>query len=90
MHIYNDECEAAGLDRKEVRRIAAGLSRYGKQARELGLTVFGCGTGDIRTNDGCLIVASIDGDFDGGDGTTRTDAYGLLRGEHYYEGSSHD
>ncbi|MEI8659349.1 hypothetical protein [Vibrio sp. Hal054] len=82
---YYDECVAAGLDPKEVKRIANGLSRYAKQAEELGITVFsGTGTGSLRFNDGGngkLIIAELDGDYDGGDGADSEDANGLRRGE---------
>jgi len=80
------ECEAAHLDPKEVRRIANGLSRYAKEAQALGITVFGgSGGGSLRFNDGgpgSLLVAEIEGDFDGGDGAADTASIdGLLRGE---------
>ncbi|AYW41561.1 hypothetical protein DL351_19630 [Pseudomonas aeruginosa] len=85
MKINANECLAAGLDQKEVRRIAAGISRYARQAEALGLTVFGGGAGDLRTrSDGCragYIVATLDGNFDGGDGGHEHDENGLLRGE---------
>lgn len=81
-----DECNAANIDPKEVDRIAKGLSRYGKQARELGLTVFGgSGNGTLRVSDdsglGQLVVAQLDGNFDGGDGSETDSDDGLLRGE---------
>jgi len=84
--IYENECKAADLDTKEVKRIAAGISRYAKQAQKLGLEVFGgSGTGTLRINDNLaqcqLIVADLDGKFDGGDGATNEDESGLLRGE---------
>lgn len=81
-----DECRAAGLDPKEVDRIAKGISRYAKQAQKLGIQVFGGGTGgQLRFNDGGkgdLIIASLDGSFDGGDGANVPDENGLLRGEY--------
>jgi len=85
MFINEDECRAAGLDPKEVERIAKGLSRYAKQAHKLGLTVFGgSGTGTLRADDGgngALVVAVLDGHIDGGDGGTNFDSNGLERGE---------
>lgn len=78
------ECIAAGLDPKEVDRIAKGISRYAKQAQKLGLEVFGGGSGDLRQhNDGRpgLIVANLDGLFNGGDGACKQDEDGLMRGE---------
>ncbi|MCD8475432.1 MAG: hypothetical protein LRY40_01555 [Shewanella fodinae] len=84
-HENYNECNAAELDHKEVKRIAAGLSRYAKQAEVLGLTIFGgSGTGTLRFNDnsgfGPLIVAELDGLFSGGDGAALEED-GLLRGE---------
>ncbi len=79
------ECEAAGLPAGEVERIAKGLSRYAKQAQSLGIQVFGgTGYGTLRFNDGGpgkLIVANLDGDFDGGDGGSGPSDDGLERGE---------
>lgn len=76
----------AGLDPKEVRRIAAGLSRYAREAAALGLEIFGgSGTGDLRTEADArragLILARLDGSFNGGDGASDYDEDGLLRGE---------
>jgi hypothetical protein len=48
MYVNREECEAAGLDAKEVERIAKGLSRYAKQADALGMEIFG-GTGIAQT-----------------------------------------
>lgn len=83
---HENECLSAGLDPKEVRRIAKGLTRYAKQAEELGLTVFGgTGSGTLRFDDGgngLLIVAELDGRFDGGDGSDDEDENGLRRGEY--------
>lgn len=83
--INESECEAAGLDPKEVKRIASGLSRYAKQAEKLGICIFGgSGAGSLMVNDGepgRLVVADIDGDFDGGNGACQEDENGLLRGE---------
>lgn len=86
MDIYPNECEAAGLDPAEVERIARGLSRYARQAEKLGITIFGGSSGTLRfadrlDNDGDLILASLDGTYDGGDGAYRPDTDGLLRGE---------
>ncbi len=80
------ECVAAGLDPAQVRRIAKGLSRYAKEAKALGMEVFGgSGFGQLRFDDGGpgkLIVADLDGLFDGGDGGSRPGDDGLLRGEY--------
>ncbi len=82
--VNEDACEAAGLDIPTVTSIARRLSRAARDARALGLVIFGgAGTGTLRYNDGegRLIIASLDGDFDGGDGATHHDAQGLERGE---------
>lgn len=83
-YVNEKECEAAGLDPKEVERIARGLSRYAKQAQKLGITVFGGSPGSLRADDGQeqkLIIADLDGSFDGGCGAASCDSEGLLRGE---------
>jgi len=54
MWVNLEECEAAGLDPKEVKRIAKGLSRYANQAKELGLTVFGGSSGQLHFDDNGL------------------------------------
>jgi hypothetical protein len=87
MYVCNDaECQAAGLDPAEVARITRGLSRYAKQAQALGLCVFGgSGSGSLRKDDhprGALVLASLDGVFDGGDGACAPDDDGLMRGEY--------
>lgn len=85
MHIYEREIEAAGLDADEVKRIARGLERYAKQAQAMGLIIFGgSGSGSLRARDDqeqCLVLASIGGQWDGGDGAAAPDADGLMRGE---------
>jgi hypothetical protein len=75
-------CEHAGLNPREVTRIARGLSRYAKQAADIGLTVFGgSGVGTLRTRNQ-LVVADLEGaNFDGGDGACREDEDGLMWGE---------
>ena len=83
--INENECEAAGLNPSDVKRIAQGLSRYAKEAQKLGIQVFGgSGSGDLRFDDGGngkLILADLDGDFDGGDGAAGESDDGLIRGE---------
>ena len=75
--IYPDECEYAGLNIKEVEKIAKGIEKYTKMAEKLGLVVFGgsaCCTlrwyGDAEEYDGHpLVVASVESqNIDGGDG----------------------
>lgn len=84
--VNENECEAAGLDPLEVKRIAQGLSRYARQAEKLRIQIFGGSTGgQLRYDDGgkgMLIVGDLDGNFDGGDGGVHTDSDGLQRGEY--------
>lgn len=89
MYVNEAECIAAGLDPKEVEKVAKGLARQLKAARALGVYVFGgSGSGSLRYNDGDagkghLVVADcLPGTVDGGDGATFPDEDGLLRGEH--------
>lgn len=87
MEINIEECEAAGLDPVEVEKIARGLSEYAKQAQALGICVYGgsgSGSGDLRFDDGTgrpLVVADLDGLFDGGEGACPPNGQGLIRGE---------
>lgn len=85
MLVNREECIAAGLDPDEVEKIAKGFSRYAKRAAKLGIHVFGgTGTGSLRCSRGSgLVVAMLDGDFDGGDGGTVFDNDGLERGENW-------
>lgn len=87
MSVNIPECEAAGIDPKEVQRIAKHIGRYVRAAESLGITIFGGGSGgslrfsDSET-DGALILADIDGGiWSGGDGGTHNDENGLERGE---------
>lgn len=84
-YVNEEECAKAGLDLKQVESIARRLSKAAMEARALGVTVFGgSGSGTLRFNDGKdqeLIVSTLDGDFDGGDGACLPDDDGLLRGE---------
>ena len=88
MYVNEDECEAAGLDPKKVESIARRLSAAGREADKLGITIFGgSSSGSLRIHDKkgpqerALILADIDGYFDGGDGGYKEDDEGLLRGE---------
>jgi len=83
MYVNEAECEKAGLSEKEVEKIAKGLSRYALMAKKLGLGIFGgSGSGTLRYSDdsdsGPLIVAGLDGDFDGGDGAELIDVLAQL------------
>ena len=89
--VLEKECDYAGLDVKEVTAIARGLSKYAMRAHKLGLLIFGAsGTGQLRWiedaidhNGHALIVAFLDGDFCGGDGSVGEiySENGLLRSE---------
>lgn len=85
MQINEREIEAAGLDVDEVKRIAKGIEKYAKQAKAMGMIVFGGSDyGSLRARDGqeqCLILAHISGHWDGGDGAEELDEDGLWRGE---------
>jgi hypothetical protein len=91
MSVLEEECERAGLDRAKVASIVRRLNSAAKDAKALGLTIFGgSGTGSLRWRDpdendvyqGPLVVAHIrGGNFDGGDGAEHPDEFGLMRGE---------
>lgn len=95
MVVYEEECAAAGLDPKKVASIARRLDRAAKDAKALGLTVFGgTGSGTLRRSNsalgnrsgghvhcGPLIVANMDGSWDGGDGGFGPGPDGFQRGE---------
>ena len=84
MDVYLEECEAAGLDPVKVRALARKLSQCGKEARSMGLVVFGSGEGRLQQLRGKnpLIVAELDGAFDGGAGIpSRECDDGLRRAE---------
>ena len=74
MLVNEEACERFGLDSKAVASIARRMSRAAREASELGLIVFGgAGSGSLRfaQNDRGghqMEVASLDGNFDGGDG----------------------
>ena len=75
MNIDQELCESFGLDPKRVKSIASRLSKAAKEAKEMGLTVFGgSGSGNLRFNGaelqgpGHSEVATLDGHFDGGCG----------------------
>lgn len=87
MIINSKECEAAGVNEKEVARIARGLSKYAKAAKKLNITIFGGSDLSLRFNDGAdnghLVLASLmEGMIEGGCGATCEDNNGLLRGEY--------
>lgn len=82
------ECKAAGVDYKKVESISRRISRAAKEAAALGIVVFGgAGSGSLRFRDrpdelvGPLILAHLDGTFDGGDGACSDREDGFERGE---------
>lgn len=89
--MYERECDAAGQDVAQVKRLAARLQRIAIDCQRLGITIFGgSGSGDLRAqeanrshgiHDRMLILASIGGPFDGGDGGSSPDENDLMRGE---------
>jgi hypothetical protein len=93
MIINDDEIAAAGFDetdKKKIASIARRISKAAKEAEEMGIEIFGgTGSGSLRFNDGgwggsvsaALIIANLDGSFDGGCGASSWDENGLLRGE---------
>lgn len=82
----SDECEKAGLDEKEVARIAKGIERYMKQAEALGMKIFGGSDLTLRFDDGegvgdLIVAMHLANRVDGGCGSTDDQYDGLLRGE---------
>ena len=78
------ECIAAGLDPAKVRKIALRIERAAKEARAMGIQVFGGSCGSLRYDSGSggpLILAELDGNWSGGCGASMRDDDGLLRGE---------
>lgn len=89
MTLRKKECEAGGVDPEKVRRLAMRLSRAGRDAHKMGITIFGgSGSGSLRIHDKphdvqgkALVLAELDGRFDGGDGGCCESEDGLMRGE---------
>lgn len=80
------ECRHAGLDPKRVERIARRIARAMAEAEEMGVFLFGgSGSGSLRYDAGDrrapLVVATMSGMYDGGDGACHEDEDGLMRGE---------
>lgn len=78
------ECKAAGLDPSRVDALAQKLSLLAMEAKRLGLTIFGSGEGRLQQRgvEAPLIVARLDGPFDGGAGDPhRNSPDGLQRAE---------
>ena len=88
MIVYVDECFAAGIDPEIVRRLARRIERAALELQKIGVEVFGgSGHGSLRFDDrfspalGSLILASLNGRWDGGDGGFSEAEDGLTRGE---------
>lgn len=89
--LYDRECDIAGQDPKKIARLAKRLRSVAAECEDLGITIFGgAHSGDLRCSDAnksrgltdrMLILASIPGPWDGGDGGAYEDEDGLLRGE---------
>jgi hypothetical protein len=90
--INPDECRAAGIDPKIVNSLARRLQSITDEAEVLGITLFGgAGGGSLRFRPksaskvhdplGALILASVSGPWDGGDGGYGPATDGLIRGE---------
>lgn len=82
--IYEDECKAAGVDVHTVRLLARRIERCARDAQSLGMVIFGGSSTTLRFADekgGPLILATLEGPFDGGDGGAAIASDGLLRGE---------
>lgn len=86
MSVNERECEAAGVDVKQIQAIERALRKAVKQANSMGVSVFGgSGSLSLRFMDdpiqGDLILASVGGNISGGCGATYQDDDGLERGE---------
>jgi hypothetical protein len=84
MRVNLMECKAAKVDAGKVRDLAKRLSACGLEAQRMGLVIFGSGEGRIQQlrGDYPLVVAYIDGAFDGGAGIPSSDGPDeLIRGE---------
>lgn len=89
-YAFENECLAAGLKIASVESLARDLSNAARRAKKMGLTIFGgAGHGTLRINDKPhdsysrpLVVAQLDGHWDGGDGGYGcVGEDGLMRGE---------
>lgn len=76
MYVDEEKCLEFGLDPKQVKSIASRISRASREAQLMGLEIFGgASLGTLRFvnaekhGPGNDIVASLDGSFDGGDGS---------------------
>ncbi len=85
MMVNEAECKAAGVNTKKVASIARRLSKVAKEAHAMGIHIFGgSSSGTLRyrgDSDHALILAHLDGEFDGGDGAIDDYGDGLERGE---------
>ncbi len=85
--VYVPECEAVGLDPAEIGKRARRISNAAKELRKMGVVIFGgSGNGTLRfgrsnPGKGAIVLADLDGVFDGGDGAYSEGGDGLLRGE---------
>lgn len=86
VYVNEKECEKAGLDINDVKRVSKIATKLVKECGKLGIEVFG-GTNNLslRFDDDHgsdhLILITISGDVSGGCGAEHYDDEGLLRGE---------
>ena len=88
MQIYKSECSKAGLDEKRIAALARIIEKAARELHGIGVCIFGASThGSLRFSDGDatkygeLILASMGGLWDGGNGACWHKDDGLLRGE---------
>jgi hypothetical protein len=90
--VLDEECAAVDVDPARVARLARRLEACAKEAKALGVFMFGgAGTCTVRAHspshaqlgDRPFIVAHVGGPalWDGGDGAELADGAGLMRGE---------
>lgn len=85
-YVNEEECRIVGVCPDEIKRLAKRISSAAKALEKMGCGIFGgSGTGTIRWADcgekGDIILAGLEGVFDGGDGATHVDEDGVERGE---------
>ena len=84
MTIYESSCRLVGVTPESAASLARRLESVARDAQRLGLIVFGGAVGgSLRANTmtGPVVVASVAGSWDGGDGGMVDDEAGIMRGE---------
>lgn len=83
--VYEKAVEKLGLDIKKVESLVRRMNKVNKEAKKMGLTIFGgSSNGSLRGGHDMIVAELSGGNFDGGDGATQEDDEGLLRGEGYF------